>query len=517
MDISAEIATWETYMDFYGKSLGDRIIANPDLTSISARDDVYYDSQRTFYQIADYRNEVEPWYTYAQQARAIYIDNYAAPTYQVAGHWRFPHGVREDWLRTGSLPAKQNIVDLRDLPPVSNPETSGTAYKWYWSGLSREVAYALNAHIAAEKTDFPRNEIRVQLFMEMAFNHIYEWTTGDYGQNDPLYERVAPFMIGLTAETLIDFCEWERENGRSPQYRSSLNNATLVSVSDKLKEIGDHLLTALVTGGPNLGLPMWIEDYNATGYGCFRYEDSEISGTGTTAAPALNQLVAPLYAWLYKEFGSLTYRDMAQKLFAGGVVLTGTGIDTQGKFFNQNYRSSFNTLKWLDSSLDRELMFCVDALMELWRIRYNIRDNAASYGTTSISTINQDGVQFLKRIQKIKIMNSEPYSTMFDNSLPDFLTTRAAVDASFNAIQTVANYLISATNPADAQSYVLLNLPAVASTALNDIGARLKLMKPSVDDTALIAAPNELEKVIALDNMRKLVDITGENSLTYRQ
>ena len=43
----------------------------------------YYDGQRVFYQIAEYTGQQEPWYSYAQEAKRIYI-NYAANRIYIA-------------------------------------------------------------------------------------------------------------------------------------------------------------------------------------------------------------------------------------------------------------------------------------------------------------------------------------------------------------------------------------------------------------------------------------------------
>lgn len=339
-----QLAQWEANMDLYGRQLGEVLMnySSAELTSSEARNDVYYDGQRVFFQIADYTGRAEPWNTYAQRAEQIYRDNYAIPNaYMVAGHIRFPHGLYMDHLRTGDTLSTTGIPLMRDNPPLSNPEISGIAYKWYWSGLSREVAYALESHIIAERAGHLRNTVRVSLYIDMALNHIHEWVTGDYGQPETQYQRVAPFMIGLTAEALISFYEWEVEQGHAPDE----------TIPNALKSIADHLMVVKVKSGPNVGLPMWIENYDNTGYGCFRYEDSEISGTGTNPAPVLNMLVAPLYAWLFKHYGDIKYLEMGDKIFAGGVVLTGNGLGYAGKFFNQNYRLSFDFVKYRKEGL----------------------------------------------------------------------------------------------------------------------------------------------------------------------
>ena len=63
----------------------------------------------------------------------------------------------------------------------------------------------------------------------------------------------------------------------------------------------------------------------------------------SSAAPDLNLLIAPLYAFLYRQTGVTQYRDQGDALFAGGVRQAFLG---GGKQFNQNYWWSFDYVKW---------------------------------------------------------------------------------------------------------------------------------------------------------------------------
>jgi hypothetical protein len=60
-------------------------------------------------------------------------------------------------------------------------------------------------------------------------------------------------------------------------------------------------------------------------------------------APDLNLLIAPLYAWLWKQTGNPSYRDRGDQLWQGGVE--GAYLDG-GKQFNQNYWWSFDYVAW---------------------------------------------------------------------------------------------------------------------------------------------------------------------------
>ena len=60
-------------------------------------------------------------------------------------------------------------------------------------------------------------------------------------------------------------------------------------------------------------------------------------------APDLNLLIAPMYAFLYRQTGEAKYREQGDALFAAGV--DGSWLDG-AKQFNQSYWWSFDYVKW---------------------------------------------------------------------------------------------------------------------------------------------------------------------------
>src|SRR3979411_3306452 len=59
--------------------------------------------------------------------------------------------------------------------------------------------------------------------------------------------------------------------------------------------------------------------------------------------PDLNLLIAPAFAWVYKQTGDITYRDRGDQVFAGGVLVAYLG---DGKHFDQNYWWSVDYVNW---------------------------------------------------------------------------------------------------------------------------------------------------------------------------
>jgi len=343
VELPPEFEQWEKDMVTSGKKWGEYI---SDSSSSDRLNAVYYDGEWIYYQIADYTGDAEPWTSYARAAEKVYRDGYLKSNdYTIPGYWRFPHGLYEDNAR-GSDTTLDEIASIRDNPSFSNPAWRDYSWKWYHARYSREIAYAIHANLTAEKAGLPRQESRMQAFIKMAENHLDQWRRGDYSNpsiGDTSHDRMKPFMFGLTAHALIDFYEWEKKNGRDP-------NAYFHDIPGRLAEFAKWMFNeAKNTNGKRMWVPdlggtggAW-NDNGGTGYGAFRYVDS---GTNSELEPApdLNLLIAPAYAWLYRQTGDMAFRTMADDLFSGGVMLAATHWN--GKIFDQNYRWSFKYVEW---------------------------------------------------------------------------------------------------------------------------------------------------------------------------
>lgn len=82
-----------------------------------------------------------------------------------------------------------------------------------------------------------------------------------------------------------------------------------------------------------------------------KYTDDPTSGgQGQAPSPDLNNLIAPMYWWLYWKTGVFSYLSVGDNLFAGGA--TGNQDGTHGAYlgggkqFDQNYRLAFLGLQW---------------------------------------------------------------------------------------------------------------------------------------------------------------------------
>jgi hypothetical protein len=166
----------------------------------------------------------------------------------------------------------------------------------------------INLLLKAEEVDEqPRK--RLELLVDQALGHYDEW----FVTKKAPYVR--PFMAGLTAEALIGYAE---KKGKK-----------------------DDILKAIKGGLDWLWKNMWVASA-----GAFKYTDRKTSTGGTNPAPDLNLLVAPAYAWIYSQTGDVKYRQQADHIFAGGVR---KAFLSNPKQFNQNYRWSFDYLRWREA------------------------------------------------------------------------------------------------------------------------------------------------------------------------
>lgn len=295
------LALWESQM----KTVGAQHCANLASSSFSFDSKLaatYYDAQWVFYQIADYTRD-SSWNTCAARAEGVYRDQYVVPNNgSIPGYWNFTHGLMHDYLRTGDAASKNAAISLSRNAAYS-PDSTPLA--WTVSAdYSREVAYAIMGYLNAE-TLGESHRARLDSFVNQAFGHLDQW----FGSKTAPYVR--PFMVGLTAHALISHAE-QRGDSR--------------------------VLPAMVQAMDWLWANTWLPGSQA-----FMYTDRNVDSGGREPAPDLNLLIAPAFAWLYHQTGEVRFRDRGDQIFAGGVA---NAFLANGKQFNQNYRWSFDYVKW---------------------------------------------------------------------------------------------------------------------------------------------------------------------------
>lgn len=290
-----ELQQWEGNMTEYGAKFGNERLQRIGSDYTSEAYVWYYDGPRVFYQIADYTGDSQ-WNVFAEN----WIETYRGYVFELNGRvpgWRvFPDGLHMHFERTGDEKSKAAAVLLSKRTPYSS--VGGGPGEDY----SRETAYCINAYLVAEALGEPRHP-KLEQAVEYALGHIEQWFVQNSSKN------WAPFMFGLTCEALISY-------------------------HDKVKK-DPRILPALKMGLDECWKRAWIEEQQA-----FFYR----ADNPTEAAPTLNLLVAPAFAWVYLQTGDTKYRDRGDKLWAGGVQ---RGLERAGgKQFSQNYRWSFDYVRW---------------------------------------------------------------------------------------------------------------------------------------------------------------------------
>jgi hypothetical protein len=259
----------------------------------------YYDGTRVAYQIADYTGD-QTFTEYAKNPLDVYRPYVVNNNGGVPGYRVFAEGLRMHYERTGDTLSKETALKLLGAAygPNQPPKPSLAS-----ETLSREVAYAIDTMLEAEKLGQPRHA-RLTEYVDFALGHIDQWFVQEK------YQRMAPFIFALTAESLIKYHE---------------------ATSDP------RILPALKLGADWIWAKAWVSASKA-----FVYEIVPGSPLGV-GAPDLNLLIAPVYGWIYSQTGDKSYIDKGDQIFTGGV--DGAWLD-QGKQFNQNYRWSMDYLKW---------------------------------------------------------------------------------------------------------------------------------------------------------------------------
>jgi len=292
-----ERANWETRMTYYGAlHCNEAAIAwAVGSDGVNSEDNVwYYDGTKVYKEIAAYTQN-PGWSTCAGYTNTAYRSFVlgATSSYDLSG-WRiFPHGLAIDYWRTGTVSSRDAAIRLANDSAFASSGGSPAC------GYSRETAYILNAYLVAEELGEPRHP-QFDVAVENTLFQLYISATNQCPWR-------APFVMGLTMETLIYYYE----------------------------RTGDpRVLPAIESAADAMWMELWHPASQSFVY---------ISTNLNEGAPDLNLLIAPAYAWLWQLTGEQRHLDRGDAIFAGGVRGAWLG---EGKAFSQNYRSSFDYVRW---------------------------------------------------------------------------------------------------------------------------------------------------------------------------
>lgn len=315
---------WEDNMLAYGADLCTQLTA---CSGTPPFDDTcllntYYDGEEVYDRMRRYfPAQASTWANCMQQAEKVYRDTYvqgAAIPGGLPGYWLFTKGLLSDFILNTDTTSRTAINNLWLNGAYVQSSTYVDSVLPSWD-KSRETAYAFQTAIDRQLTSLGSTATRQEQLRTFAYGHLDQWFTSETAS------YVRPFMVALTVKALI-------------HYDTVIaNDASLVSTISPMM------------------LEMWNEAWNASTK-CFQYTDREaLDGTGGTEdACDLNLLIAPIYAWLYKETNDPDWKSKANDILEGGIsgaFLGDTDCDptcaTSGKQFNQNYIWSFDAWTWI--------------------------------------------------------------------------------------------------------------------------------------------------------------------------
>lgn len=296
-----DITEWQNHMLYFGEQLANRLDSSA-LSSEEKLAETYYDAQHVFFQIADLTGD-SSWNDRAQKAEQYYRDYYLLPNQGfLPGYWLFPHGLMDDYIRTGDDNSKEALRLIAENGAYARDSTN--LEETIHVDFSRETAYVIQTYIAAEMIGLGKRE-RLNLLLQHCLGHFDQW----FVSKSAPYIR--PFMVALSAQALIYYYE-------NIEHDSRIIEILSLAVDELWK--------------------MWLPEHEA-----FSYTDRNTEDGGTEPAPDLNLLIAPVYSWVYKQTGNQELITRGDQIFSGGVK---HAFLDSGKHFNQNYRWSFSYLKW---------------------------------------------------------------------------------------------------------------------------------------------------------------------------
>lgn len=263
----------------------------------------YYDGLRMYLQMAQYLNDPR-WEVCAEYVRDVYRTYVLESEGNIPG-WRvFSEGLYRDFVRSGDELSRQAVRLLATR--------SGFAYS---AGspdyrYSRENALIIESYLTAEQVGVPL-EPSLHQAVNNSLIHLADWRDGRA-------DTVQPYLVGMTLESLIRYYERTRD-ARIPD----IVFETLDWLWDGYWE-AENGAFAYIRCAPSVTAP-------------------ECDGLDQGSAADLNLLIAPAYAWAWRRTDEPRFLERGDLAFAEGVrraYLFG------GKQFTQNYRWSFDYLRW---------------------------------------------------------------------------------------------------------------------------------------------------------------------------
>jgi len=285
------LAKWESNM----KTLGKKWCVPEEVMSFGYEGQVwYYDGGRVYLQIADYTGDAS-WLGCAQNIIKQYRDQAIARNGSIQ-QWRvFPHGLAMNYWRTKDEVSRNAVILLSTNAPYASK--SGSPFV----SAIRETSYVIETYVKAEQLTGQRDPhlARAVDFLIGVFDQLFA------PDANVLHQL---FFDGLGAEALIQYYELT-EDPRIPP-----------TIKRMLDWIWTHGRDS--SGNKLLYNPLAVPLSSSTTY---------------------TNLVVPAFAWYWSVTGDEVYRQRGDHLFLHSLDVD---ISYSGKIFSQNYRWSFDFVRW---------------------------------------------------------------------------------------------------------------------------------------------------------------------------
>jgi hypothetical protein len=308
---SVMLSTGATYAAYMAAHKDDSYPGDPTYAFDTLLNYTYYDGERVYRNIAAYTGN-NSWLTAALNSRYIYKRYLTYYGYGAAGWWKFTKGLRMAWDANNADSEAVTMINGIANNAAFNPDGTLLSTTEDWP-LSREVAYAVSNYIDQEHVGEDHRDRMDDLLEQMlgTDGHLDQWFLSGVatlpGDNDGDGNDFAPFMFGLTAESLIQYFEDIDEDARIP--------------------------TKLAIGANWI----WDNAWSAANEQFYYRYDAPHYEYGSE----LSLLICPLFWWLYKQTGTLVYKTRGDEIFNTGMASAYTGDPKQ---FNQVYRWTFDGL-----------------------------------------------------------------------------------------------------------------------------------------------------------------------------
>lgn len=287
----------------------------------------YYDGIRIFHQIAQYTKD-DSWLKVSAKCRGYFRDDYVIGCVEYSTPpWRnFTLGLYYDWTVLRDEKSKETAIKMARQGKYAQALHAKDIAEWTSKpdavDHSRKIAYCIEAwHVARDlgAADFAGRDpyLDVAYFQLDTWNtYLTGWPAAEYpGEKTQKYQ---PFMFALTAEALIRV--YERKDTAQGD-----KDKILKKIKDLAKLTYDKM-----------------------------YSDAEHGFMSNTANPnvfwgSIDLLIVPVYGWLWHETGDQYFLDAGDKIWTNWAVHGWppyTGRKGTGKQFSQNYRWSFEYVKW---------------------------------------------------------------------------------------------------------------------------------------------------------------------------